>query len=102
MSTLHTINKSPYMNNALASCIRVCAASDAILLLEDGVLGATKSSPQADAIHRLIESGVRVFAISFDIKARGLSELQLESVELVDYDDFVTLTIQHRCVQSWY
>ncbi len=102
MSTLHTINKSPYTNSALASCAKICAASDAILLLEDGVLGAVKSSPQAEALKQLIQRGTRVFAISVDIKARGLSERLLESIELIDYDDFVQLTIEHRCIQSWY
>lgn len=102
MSTLHTINRSPYMNNALASCLKVCATSDAILLLEDGVLGASKSSPHAKSIVEILTAGTRIFAINVDVKARGLSEQLIESVELIDYDSFVQLTIEHRCVQSWY
>ncbi|UUA73858.1 sulfurtransferase complex subunit TusB [Cellvibrio sp. QJXJ] len=102
MSTLHTINKSPYSNSSLSSCIKVCSTSDAILLLEDGVFGAIKSSPDSVQLQELILLGVRVFAISADVKARGLTEKLMTSVELIDYDSFVQLTIEHRCVQSWY
>lgn len=102
MSTLHTINKSPFLNSALSSCIKICSTNDAILLLEDGVFGAIKSTPLSAQLQELMHSGVRLFAISADIKARGLTEKLLASIELVDYDSFVQLTVEHRCVQSWY
>ena len=102
MSTLHTINKSPFTNNALSSCIKICSTSDAILLLEDGVFGAIKSAPVSAQLQELMLSGTRVCAITADIKARGLAEKVLASIELVDYESFVQLTLEHRCVQSWY
>lgn len=102
MSTLHTINKSPYSNSSLASCIKICSKSDAILLLEDGVFGALTSAPESEQLQQLMHDGTRVFAISADVKARGLTDKLLSSIELIDYNSFVQLTIEHRCVQSWY
>lgn len=102
MSTLHTINKSPFSNSALSSCIKVCTKCDGILLLEDGVFGAIGSAPESAQLQELMRSGTRIFAISADIKARGLTEKLITSIELIDYDKFVQLTIEHRCIQSWY
>lgn len=102
MSTLHTINKSPFSNTSLSSCIKICSKNDAILLLEDGVFGALTSAPDAEQLQQLIDSGTRIFAITDDVKARGLSNKLLPAIELVDYNSFVQLTIEHRCVQSWY
>ena len=42
MSTLHTVNKSPYERNALKSCLDHVTAGDRILLIEDGVLGGAQ------------------------------------------------------------
>lgn len=102
MSTLHTINKSPYAHNALSSCLKVCATNDGILLLEDGVFGALISAPGAQELQILIKHGANVFALVNDIKARGLEEKVAPDIKLIDYNTFVQLTLDHRCVQSWY
>jgi tRNA 2-thiouridine synthesizing protein B len=102
MSTLHTINKSPYVYNTLTSCIKICAECDGILLLEDGVFGATPSAPEADELQILIQRGIKVFALINDVKARGLEEKLAQNIKLIDYNTFVQLTLDHRCVQSWY
>lgn len=102
MSTLHTINKSPYSNNSLSSCMKICSASDAILLLEDGVFGALKSAPEAESLQQLILFGTKIFAIDVDVKARGLTGKLIGAIELIDYNSFVQLSIEHRCIQSWY
>ncbi|MDO8343086.1 MAG: sulfurtransferase complex subunit TusB [Cellvibrio sp.] len=102
MSTLHTINKSPYAHNTLTSCLRVCTERDGILLLEDGVFGATTSAPGADELQMLSQRGVKIFALMNDIKARGLEGKVAPNISLIDYNAFVQLTLDHRCVQSWY
>lgn len=102
MSTLHTVNKSPYTNNTLSSCLKVCAEDDGILLLEDGVFGATSSASIANELQSLIKNGVKVYALINDLKARGLEDKLPSHIEPIDYDTFVQLTIEHRCVQSWY
>jgi tRNA 2-thiouridine synthesizing protein B len=102
MSTLHTVNKSPYSNRSLSSCIKICSPGDAILLLEDGVFGAITSAPDAEQLQQMINSGTKVFAIEADVKARGLADKLLSAIELIDYSSFVQLSIKHRCIQSWY
>ena len=102
MSTLHTINKSPYTHNTLFSCLKVCEESDGILFLEDGVFGTIESAPGAEELQTLIKRGVTVFALINDVKARGLEKKLTSNIQLIDYDTFVQLTIDHRCVQSWY
>lgn len=102
MSTLHTINKSPYSHNTFTSCLKVCSENDGILMLEDGVFGAINSAPGADELQTLIQHGVGVFALISDIKARGLEEKLAPNIMLIDYNSFVQLTLNHRSVQSWY
>lgn len=102
MSTLHTVNKSPFSHNTLSSCIKVCGKQDAILLLEDGVFGAMRNSPCAEELQQLIDQGVGVYALASDVKARGLAEKILPQIALTDYNEFVQLSLDHRSVQSWY
>lgn len=102
MSTLHTVNKSPFATNTLASCLRVCAAQDAILLLEDGVFGAIKQAPCAEELDALISKGLKVYAMESDIKARSLSDKLHPGITVTDYNGFVQLSLDYRCVQSWY
>lgn len=102
MSTLHTVNKSPFTYSTLTSCMSVCNEADGILLLEDGVFGAMACAPCADQLRGLINRGVKVYALDSDIKARGLQEKILSDIQLTNYSEFVQLSIRHRCVQSWY
>ena len=102
MSTLHTINKSPFSHTTLASCLQICGKQDGILLLEDGVFGALISAPCAQELSELIQSGVKVYALVNDVNARGLQEKIRKDILVTDYSGFVALSIDHNCVQSWY
>lgn len=102
MSTLHTINKSPFSHTTLASCLQVCGKDDGILLLEDGVFGALANSPCAEELTAIIAMGVKVYALKGDVDARGLQEKIPSSIQITDYNGFVQLSIEHKCVQSWY
>ena len=50
MSTLHTVNKSPFANQSLLSCIAHAKAGDAVLMIEDGVYGAAAGTGLAEAL----------------------------------------------------
>ena len=102
MSTLHTVNKSPFSHATISSCLDVCGNSDGILLLENGVFGGMESAPCADKLTTLIQSGVKVYALSGDVKARGLQDKLRKDIIVTDYNGFVQLSIEHKCVQSWY
>lgn len=101
MSTLHTVNKSPYERFALASCLAHVAPGDAVLMLEDGVLGARRAGAFA---RRLAEAdrSVTVYAIGPDLEARGVKRDDVAArVEIVGYDGFVDLVANHARVCAW-
>ncbi len=102
MSTLHTVNKSPFNFNTLASCLSICSNDDAILLIEDGVFGAVHHSPCAQNLAQMVARGVKVYALESDLKARGLDKRLHPHIEVTDYNGFVALSLDYRCVQSWY
>jgi len=100
MSTLHTVNKSPFERNALTSCTGHLLAGDAVLMIEDGVLGARKGSALA-AVQAALGSG-SVYALAPDCAARGIRpDDVIEGVQLVDYAGFVDLVAQHARTVAW-
>jgi tRNA 2-thiouridine synthesizing protein B len=44
MSMLHTVNKSPFENSSVSSCISMCAKNSSILFIEDAVISVMKST----------------------------------------------------------
>lgn len=97
---LHTVNKSPWNSNALTSCLRVITQNSAILLIEDGVYAATRTSAKHNSLTEA-PSGVRIFVLHEDLQARGLTGLLLPDIETVDYRGFVELTTRYQSVLSW-
>jgi tRNA 2-thiouridine synthesizing protein B len=102
MGTLHTLNKSPFSHTTSLSCFTICDKGDSILFIEDGVLGALPSSPYTAHIDKLIQKGVKIYALEGDVKARGIQQKLDQRVCITDYDGFVQLSIEHSRVQSWY
>ena len=101
MTMLHTVNKSQFERNALDSCLRLAKSGSAILLTEDGVVGAMKNTSHAKAITDAM-SNVKFYVLGPDLKARGLSEDNIvDGITIVDYAGFVDLAAEHDTVQSW-
>ena len=101
MSTLHTVNKSPFGNSALLSCLKHCKPGDAVLLVEDGVYGALAGSTVSNEVGSSTGS-VEIFVLDGDAKARGLDASKLLSeVKAVGYDGFVDLVTGHDRTQAW-
>ena len=98
---LHTVNKSPFEKDSLATCIRLSAAGSSILLLEDGVYGAIKGSNVETAVLSGLKDR-KIYALCPDLMARGIDRGKLiDGIEVVDYDDFVRLAVEAPKVQSW-
>ncbi len=94
---LHTINKSPFTHSVLKQCLDRVDTNDCIILLEDGVYGALSTHPYSK---QLIHT--TCYAIEQDIAARGLDKhLLLSHIQLIDYQTFVTLTINNSLIQRW-
>ena len=101
MSTLHTVNKSPFERDSLSSCIRLAAKGSAILLIEDGALGAMAGTDHSDMVSGVMKD-VSVYVLGPDLAARGMSEDRvIDGIQVVDYSGFVELTIKHDTCQSW-
>ena len=101
MSTLHIVNKSPFERNTLHSCLRLAKKGSAVLLFEDGVIGAIKNTKFSEKITGAM-GDFSFFASGPDIKARGLSNNSvIDGINVIDYNGFVDLTTEHNTVQSW-
>ncbi|MCP4188645.1 MAG: sulfurtransferase complex subunit TusB [Gammaproteobacteria bacterium] len=102
MSTLHTVNKSAFERNSLESCLSVCKANASVLLIEDAVVSALQNTTISEQISAAANTGVKFFALSEDLRARGLSDRRvMDEVTLVDYAGFVKLTTENDRVQNW-
>jgi len=101
MSTLHTVNKSPYERNALKSCLDHLCAGDAILLIEDGVFAARKGGAFVGALVAA-SNGCKIYALGPDLAARGVGSGDvMEGIETVDYGGFVDLAADATRVCAW-
>jgi tRNA 2-thiouridine synthesizing protein B len=100
MAMLHTVNKSPSERNSLDSCLSHAKAGSSVLLFEDGIYAVVKGSAASGRLQK--SSGVSIYALGPDLKARGIGEDQIiDGVTVVDYGGFVDLVTRHDNVQSW-
>lgn len=102
MGTLHTVNKSPFTDQALKSCLSLCAPGDSLLLIEDGTYGALTAAPTAKLLDDVTKRGIKVYALASDLAARGLDSQLAAGIVLTDYQGFVRLSCEHETIQSWY
>ena len=101
MKMLHTVNKSPFENSTVISCISMCAKNSSILFIEDAVISVMKSTKFSKTISNSLKD-FKMYALKPDLEARGLSlDNVIKGVEIVGYEEFVDLTTEHDSVQSW-
>ena len=101
MSTLHTVNKSPFERGSMATAFAHLSDGDALLMIEDGVFGARKGA----AFSRTLEENRArcvIYALGPDLAARGVrTEDLVEGVKVVSYAGFVDLVAGHARVCAW-
>ena len=101
MSTLHTVNKSPFERSVLISALSHLRPGDTLLMIEDGVLGARKAGAFAGHIENAAKS-CSVYVLGPDLAARGMGENDVVAgVQRVDYGGFVDLVTTHDRTQAW-
>ncbi len=101
MATLHTVNRSPFQDQALLSCLNHVKKGDAVLLFEDGVYGAMSGTVLSDTVAEL-GAEISVYALDADLAARGIDSARLlGGVTLVDYAGFVDLAAKTERTQNW-
>ncbi|MBA5237137.1 MULTISPECIES: sulfurtransferase complex subunit TusB [Pectobacterium] len=94
---LHTLSCSPYHAD-LDTLLRGLDKGDALVLLQDGVIAALAGG---NIIYRLLDSAVPLYALRPDVVARGMTEQISNSVVLIDYNEFVQLTVEHPQQLAW-
>ena len=97
---LHTVNKSPFENRTLETCLRFARQGSAVLLIEDGVYAAARGTAVSTQVQEAMKS-VPIYALKPDVEARGMQNRVMDGVRLVDYGGFVDLVAEHDAVQSW-
>jgi tRNA 2-thiouridine synthesizing protein B len=101
MSTLHTVNKSPFEKNSLDACLKYAGSGANLLLIEDGIYAALQGTRFEQRVKTALDS-VKVFVLGPDLKARGFSEERvIEGISVVDYAGFVDLAAENAKVQAW-
>ncbi|MGV6811821.1 MAG: sulfurtransferase complex subunit TusB [Brevirhabdus sp.] len=101
MSTLHTVNKSPFSTQSLLSCLGHCKDGDAVLMIEDGIYGGLSGTGMSELVQARTGS-VKIYVLREDMEARGIDGARLlDGVSAVDYDGFVDLVTEHDRAQSW-
>ncbi len=96
---LHIINRSPFTDSALESCLNTATGGD-VLLIEDAVYAATSGSAAADKL-RAAMGRFKIYVLMPDLEARGMAGSLIEGVSPVDYGGFVDLTTSNKTCQSW-
>ncbi|MDY6814302.1 MAG: sulfurtransferase complex subunit TusB [Pseudomonadota bacterium] len=91
IQTLHILNKSPE-HPRFARCLSMAGPEDAILLIENGVLGFAAAAPGGTT--------AKLLALAPDLAARGM-DIDSRPVETIDYDGMVELTTRAKQVISW-
>lgn len=100
MTILHTVNRSPFENAALASCLRLAGPGSCILLREDAVVAAVSGSTWAHALAEAASS-LTLYVLKADVEARGLSGRTIPEISVVDDAGFVALAAQCRTSIAW-
>jgi len=96
--TLHTWNKADHSHASLQLCKDCMQAGDALLLLEDGVYLLLRETFRQWTSNN---PALHFFALTPDLAARGISDRIPAALNLVDYTEFVSLSLQHDKVVSW-
>jgi tRNA 2-thiouridine synthesizing protein B len=98
---LHMVNKSPFEKTSLSSCLRLAESGSGILLLEDAVYAALQGTSVTDEVVGCSKD-FQIYVLGPDLAARGMSDKQIiNGLEIIDYEGFVDLVVEHDAVHSW-
>lgn len=99
---LHLVSKSPYCGNHLEHCLKTCAENDIIVLLEEGVYATPSDTQWVTGFARIQgKNDVKIFAIEADLRSRGITQAICSNITLINYEQFVNLTVSHYPIQNW-
>ena len=91
MSKLFVLKKKESAPLRIASSLGKRGRDVAVAMMLDAVYMAAEEGEQSDALRECIESGVQVYLLENDVERRGLRDLIIEDVKIVDYAGLVDL-----------
>ncbi len=94
---LHTLGSSPFQCD-YALLLRMLQPGDDVLLMQDGVLAGLQGSRM---LTPLLNSPARLWVLGDDLAARGLVAQISPKITVIDYNEFVTLTVNHKQQMPW-
>lgn len=98
---LHLLRHAPHADSRFSSCLRVIAASQHLVLLEDAVYALLPETSQNQSLN-LLPASVKIYAMESDLLGRGLALDALPGrVQVIDYARLVELCVAHEKVLSW-
>jgi tRNA 2-thiouridine synthesizing protein B len=94
---LHTLMSSPFQCD-YSLLLRMLQPGDDLLLMQDGVLAGLAHNR---LLPQLLQSPARLWALAEDVAARGLAAQISSDIAVIDYNDFVMLTIKQQQQMPW-
>ncbi|GAB5449915.1 MAG: hypothetical protein Hals2KO_02430 [Halioglobus sp.] len=94
---LHTLS-SPPASSVFTDCLRCVDATDAVLLLGDGVYAAL---PGSEACRALRDCGAEVYVLRDCASAAGIDS-DSHAFQVLTMDEFVALTERFPRSLAWY
>ncbi|MEQ4530100.1 MAG: sulfurtransferase complex subunit TusB [Mixta sp.] len=94
---LHTLMSSPFQCD-YALLLRMLQPGDDLLLMQDGVLAGLTDSL---LLPQLLDTPARLWVLAEDVAARGLTAQISSKIAVIDYNDFVMLTVKQQQQMPW-
>lgn len=96
MASLHLITRSSFQSTLPQNVFLRADKGDAFLFMNDGVYCCLSHSNIAAHL-----MNHKCFALQADVTARAIKQLA-EGISVIDYDAFVSLTLEYDRVATWY
>jgi tRNA 2-thiouridine synthesizing protein B len=94
---LHLISQSPIENAVLA---RLCAGDD-VVFLENALLGLLNTGTLNNVLFELLNAH-QVYVLADHLAVRGMNAEELvQGITVIDYAQFVALTVKNPVIHSW-
>ena len=100
MKTLFTISRSWHDSVWLYEYLAFASSGDAILLIEDAVLGCHSEVALASFVAKCSALEIELFALDEDIRLRGI-EVKYSGIKRVDYPGFAKLVTLFDKQVAW-
>lgn len=94
---LHILLNSPFKCD-FNSFLKMIKKKDAVILIQDGVIAGIKNTKKNK---KLLNKSQKTFILYEDIYARGLINDIEKKIIIINYNDFVNLTIKFLNQITW-